>query len=109
MTEECAADHFSRLNNKQQLLDTPNKLARPASKNLSKPFAFILNKLLSTGIVPDVFKISKVTPVFENGASLIPCNYQPIATISPFGKALVWVIYDQLVKYLDKHDVLFTY
>ena len=59
--------------------------------------------------MPDVFKVSKVTPVIKSRALSDPSNYRPIATLSPFSKALERVIYDQLVKYLDKHDVLFKY
>ena len=59
--------------------------------------------------MPNVFKVSKVTPVFKSGALSDPSNYWPTATLSPFSKALERVIYDQLVKYLDKHDVLFKY
>ena len=88
-------------------MDIPNKWVRLASKTLSKSFAFIYNNLISTGIVPDVFKVSKITPVFKSGALSDPNNNRPIATLSPFSKALGWVIYDQLVKYLDKHDVFF--
>ena len=36
-----------------------------------------------------------------------PSKNQPIATLSPFSKILGRVIYDQLVKYLDEHDVIF--
>ena len=46
-------------------MDIPNKWVRLASKTLSKSFAFIYNKLISTGIVPNVFKVSKLTPVFK--------------------------------------------
>ena len=59
--------------------------------------------------MPDVFKVSKVTPVFKSGTLSDPSNYRPIATLSPFSKALERFIYDQLIKYLDKHDVLFKY
>ena len=84
-------------------------MVRLAFKTLSKPFAFIFNKSISTGIVPDVFKVSKVTPAFKSGTLSDPSNYRPIATLSPFSKALERFIYDQLIKYLDKHDVLFKY
>ena len=36
-----------------------------------------------------------------------PSKNQPIATLSPLSKFLERVIYDQLVKYLDEHDVIF--
>ena len=53
--------------------------------------------------------MSKVTPVFKRRALSDPSNYRPIATLSPFSKALERVIYDQLVKYLERHNVLFKY
>ena len=59
--------------------------------------------------MPDVFKVSKATAVFKCGTLSDPSNYRPIATLSAFSKALERVIYDQLIKYLDKHDVLFKY
>ena len=39
--------------------------------------------------------MSKVTPVFKRRALSDPSNYRPIATLSPFTKALERVIYDQ--------------
>ena len=54
------------------------------SITIFKPFAFIFNKSSSSGIVSDVFKVSKVTPVFKNGAFSDPSNYRPTATLSPF-------------------------
>ena len=80
VTEEWVANFFSCLNDKKSSLDIPNKLVRLASKTLSKPFAFIFNKSISTGIVPDVFKVSKVTPVLKSGTLSDPSNYRPIAT-----------------------------
>ena len=59
--------------------------------------------------MPDVFKVSKVTPIFKSGTLSDPGNYRPIATLSTYNKALERVIYDQLIQYLDKHDVLFKY
>ena len=59
--------------------------------------------------MPDVFKVSRVTPVFKSGTLSDPSNYRPIATLSPFSNALERVIYDQLIQYLDKHHVLFKY
>lgn len=67
--------------------------------SLQGPFYAIniyFNKSISTGIVPDVFKVSKVTPVFKNGATTDrdPGNYRPIATLSPFSQALERVASD---------------
>lgn len=81
------ANFFSCLNDKKSSLDIPNELVRLASKTFSKPFAFIFNRSISTGIVPDVFEVLKVTPVFKSGALPDPSNYLPIATLPLFNKA----------------------
>ena len=60
VTEEWVANFFSRLHDKKSSLDIQNKLFRLASKALSKPLTFIFNESISTGILPDVFKVSKV-------------------------------------------------
>ena len=107
--EELVANFFSCLNDKKSSLNVPNKLVRLASKTLSKPFTYIFNKSISTGVVPDVFKVSKVAPIFKSETLSDPSNYRPIATLSPFSKALERVIYDQLILYLDMHGVLLKY
>ena len=43
---------------------------------------------MATGIVPDAFKISQVTPIYESGDVTDTGNYRPIATLSPFAKVL---------------------
>ena len=48
---------------------------------------YLMNQL-NHGIVPDISKISKVTPVFKTDAATDPGNYRPIAGLSPFAKSL---------------------
>ena len=81
------ANFFSCLNDKKSSLDIPNKLVRLAFRTFPKPFAFIFIRSISTGIVHDVFKVLKVTPVFKSGALPDPRNYRPKATLSLFNKA----------------------
>ena len=44
--------------------ELPPNLLKDAANEISKPLAFIINKSLSSGIVPDLWKISKVTPLY---------------------------------------------
>ena len=67
-------------------------LVRLASKTLSKPLTFAFNESISTGTVADVYKVSKVTLVFTNGATTDPGNYRPITTLTPFSKALERIV-----------------
>ena len=43
---------------------------------MSKPFTYIYNESLSQGIVPNILKISKVTPVFKSDLTTDPSNYR---------------------------------
>ena len=63
---------------------------------LCKPFVKIYNESISTGIVPEIFKISRVTPVYKSGATTELGNYRPIAIISPFSRVLERLIYNKI-------------
>ena len=103
------AQLFSNLNERKALLDIPNKLIKLASHELSKPFSYIYNQSILQGIVPNVLKVSRVTPIFKSGDATDPANYRPIAVLSPFGKILEKVVNDQLISFIDKYNILFKY
>ena len=67
VTESQVSKLFSQSNIHKASLDIPNRLIKIASKQLSVPFTFIFNKSITTGIIPDIFKISRVTPIYKNG------------------------------------------
>ena len=79
------------------LKDVPNKL--------SKPMAFIINKTLSSGIVPDLWKISKVTPLYKSDSKSDFSNYRPISVWSCLSKVLEQVDHRQLSNYLEKQPI----
>ena len=58
---------FQNLNENKTSLDIPNKLIKIASEPLSIPFTYIYNQSIANGVVPDVFKISRVTPIYKSG------------------------------------------
>ena len=68
-------------------IDIPHYLIKIASNLLSIPLT-VFNNSVESRIVPDIFKISKVTPVFRASALTDPCNYHPIAVLSPVVKSL---------------------
>ena len=100
VTQVCRL--FQNLNENKTSLDIPNKLIEIASEPLSIPFTYIYNQSITNGIVPDAFKISKVTPTYKSGEVTDPGNYRPIATISSFSKVLERLIYNQLYLVLEK-------
>ena len=100
---------FSNLDEKKASLDIPNKLIKIASRVLSKHFTFICNQSIIQGIVPNILKISRVTPVFKNGITTDPANYRPIAILSPFSKILEKIVSEQLNSFIKKYNILFQY
>ena len=100
---------FSSLNENRTSLNIPNKLIKLASEPLSKPFTVIYNESVLTGKVPELFKISKVTPIFKSGAVTELGNYRPIAVISPFSKVLERLVYQQLVSFFENQCLLFNF
>ena len=75
LTEEYVAQLFSNLNERKASLDIRNKLIKLASHELSKPFSYIYNQSIVQGIVRNVLKVSKVTPIFKSEDATAPANY----------------------------------
>ena len=109
VTETQVYNLFKALDINKSSIDIPNKLIKLAAEPLSIPFAQIYNQSIETGIVPDILKVSQVTPVYKNGDVTDPANYRPISTLSPFSKVLERLIYNQLYSFLEKHDILYKY
>ena len=65
VTEVQVSSLFPSLHVQKTSLYILNKLIKIAAEALSKPLASIYNQSIATGIVPDAFKISQVTPMYE--------------------------------------------
>ena len=100
---------FAGLNENKACINIPNKLIKLASGPLSVPFTKIFNESISSGIFPEIFKISRVTPIYKSGILTELGKYRPTAIISPFSKILERLVYDQLMFCLKKQCILFNY
>ena len=56
-----------------------NKLLKLLKMELCKSLTLIINQMITTGIFPDSFKISKITPLFKKGDVSLLSNYRPIS------------------------------
>ena len=84
--------------------ELPPNLLKDVVNEISKPLAFIINKSLSSGLVPDLWKISKVTPLYKSDSDF--SNYRPISVLPCLSKVLEQVVHRQLSNYLEKHYLL---
>ena len=84
----------------------PTNLVKDAATFIAKPLAMIFNASLAKGIVPDVWKLAKITPIFKTGARNEKNNYRPISVLSVFAKLFEKVVHDQLSDFLFSNSKL---
>ncbi|CAB4025809.1 Hypothetical predicted protein [Paramuricea clavata] len=87
----------------------PQKCIKLACEYISETLTTIFNQCLLQGIVPDILKISKVTPVDKGGEITDPANFRPISTPSTIAQIFEKLIYKQLIRYIEKKDILFQF
>ena len=69
--------------------------------------ADIINLSLLKGIFPDKLKIAKIIPIFKAEDPNFFVNYRPISLLSNFSKFFEKVMYNRLVEFAEKHDILY--
>ena len=70
------------------------------------PLLKIFNLSLTTGVVPNDFKLAKVIPVYKNGDPRIFSNYRPISILPCFSKILERLVANRLNNFIEKFNIL---
>ena len=83
-----------------------NLLWKRAKNELIKPLTLIINQTINTGIFPEQLQISKVKPLFKKGDSTLFSNYHPISLLPSISKIFEYVIFKQLITYLNTNNLL---
>lgn len=73
---------------------------------LATPLTIIINKMLTTGACPKVFKTAVIKPLYKNGDKDIPENYRPISLISNLAKIFEKVVKARLTKFFSKYNII---
>ena len=86
-------------------LDT--KLLHIAAPHICDSLTLIYNKSLSSGEIPDDWKIARTTPVYKGkGSKKDKNNYRPISVVSHVAKIIEKEIQSQLLNYLNENDMI---
>ena len=67
---------------------------------------YIINLSLNSGLVPQEMKIARVIPLFKSGDKSLFINYRPISVLPVFSKFLERIVYNRLINFLNKYDIL---
>ena len=81
-------------------------LVKDAAKSIAKPLVMIFNASLAKGLVPNVWKLAKITPIFKSGARNEKNNYRPLSALLVFAKLFEKIVHDQLSDFLLSHRIL---
>ena len=76
---------------------------------ISEQLKYLINMSLETGIFPDQLKVAKIIPIFKTGEADIFTNYRPISILSSFSKIYERVLYNRLIEFIDKLEILCQY
>ena len=82
-------------------------IVKESIRIISEPLTHIINLSIQSGIVPDRMKIARVISIFKSSDSSLLTNYRSVSVLPVFSKLLDKVVYNRILKYLDKHGILF--
>ena len=68
-----------------------------------------LNISFTTGVFPDVLKVSKIIPLHKGGSTLEVNNFRPISLLSIFDKIIEKLMHKRLYDFLDEHNILYEH
>ena len=66
----------------------------------------MFNRALIDGVYPVQWKVARVNPIFKNGDSNDPSNYQPISTLPVPSKVFEKHLNQQVQEYLTSNGLL---
>ena len=85
----------------------PPKFINICSEYLSKPLTVIYNKSICDATFPNIWKLAKVIALYKKNDRSLPENYRPISLLNCFGKVFERLIYNQMIKFIEKHKILY--
>ena len=86
--------------------EIPIKLIKDAIEILAAPISTLINKIITTGIIPAEFKTALVTPTFKKGDKNKVDNYRPISVLPAMSKIMEYTIKDQLYEYMEQNNIM---
>ena len=88
--------------------DQINSRVLKECKDIIVPFYTRLFQLsIDTGVVPDDWKCSNISPIYKKGERYKPANYRPVALTSITCKLIEHIICHSLMEHLDKNNILY--
>ena len=110
ITEPEVTETILDLNNSSPGYDkVPAIVMKQNIHALIKPLKYLINCSINKGIFPDELKIAKVISIYKFGDKTSIENYRPISVLSVFSKFFEKIMYNHLINFINKHNILYKY
>ena len=82
-----------------------SKMIKDTIQNIAILLSHIINRSLSTGIVPNQLNIAKVIPVYKTSNQDDIKNYRPISLLPAFSKIFEKVMFTKIMSFLNSQKI----
>ena len=86
----------------------PTHILHLLKNHMSGILTKIFNLSLSSGVHPDLLKISKTIPIFKKGSRLLVSNYRPISLLSNLNKILEKIVHNRVYTFLEDTQSIYS-
>ena len=77
--------------------------------SIASPLVYICNMSLSEGVFPTQLKMANVVPLYKCDDPMMFNHYRPVSLLCTLSKVFEKVMYNRLIKFLEKFSVLYEY
>ena len=82
---------------------------KPILETLLPPLTYVTNLSLTQGVFPDDLKKAKIIPLYKANDPMLFNNYRPISLLPLFSKVLERIMYNRMIKFINKNKLLYKY
>jgi hypothetical protein len=86
--------------------EVPSKILKYCTSEISKPFSYICNCSLKSGVYPERLKYAVVRTIYKKGDKNSMINYRPISLLITLTKILETVVFNRLSQHLQVNNIL---
>ena len=76
-------------------------------EGIAGPLSHIINWSFATGIVLQDLKTARIIPIYKKDEPNLFGNYRPISILPAFSKFFEKVMYDRMIDFINRHNILF--
>ena len=87
----------------------PPCMLKDCTRVISGPLTHLINLSLTSGTVPNDWKIAKVTPIHKSGSIDDYNNFRPISVLPVLSKILERAVHTQFIQYIENNNILSKY